>query len=46
MVAVAVRQRMLRLRDDGFLKVREGLTSIAEMERMDEQPALAGFSRP
>jgi type IV pilus assembly protein PilB len=34
MVAVAVRQGMLRLRDDGMQKVREGLTSIAEIERM------------
>jgi len=34
MVAVAVRQGMLRLRDDGLQKVREGLTSIAEIERM------------
>jgi type IV pilus assembly protein PilB len=34
MVAVAVRQGMLRLRDDGLEKVREGLTSIAEVERM------------
>ena len=34
MVAVAVREGMLRLRDDGMQKVREGLTSIAEIERM------------
>ncbi len=34
MIAVAVRQGMLRLRDDGLQKVREGLTSIAEIERM------------
>jgi len=34
MVAVATRQGMLRLRDDGLQKVREGLTSIAEIERM------------
>jgi type IV pilus assembly protein PilB len=34
MVAVAVREGMLRLRDDGLQKVREGLTSIAEVERM------------
>jgi type IV pilus assembly protein PilB len=34
MVEVAVRQGMLRLRDDGMQKVREGLTSIAEVERM------------
>jgi len=34
MVAVAVRNGMLRLRDDGLQKVREGLTSIAEVERM------------
>jgi type IV pilus assembly protein PilB len=34
MVAVAVADGMLRLRDDGLLKVREGLTSIAEVERM------------
>jgi type IV pilus assembly protein PilB len=34
MVAVAVRHGMLRLRDDGMHKVREGLTSIAEIERM------------
>jgi type IV pilus assembly protein PilB len=34
MVAVAVREGMRRLRDDGLEKVREGLTSIAEIERM------------
>jgi type IV pilus assembly protein PilB len=34
MVAVAVSEGMLRLRDDGIVKVREGLTSIAEIERM------------
>jgi type IV pilus assembly protein PilB len=34
MVAVAVSDGMLRLRDDGLAKVREGLTSIAEVERM------------
>jgi type IV pilus assembly protein PilB len=34
MVAVAVREGMLRLRDDGLEKVREGVTSIAEIERM------------
>ncbi len=34
MVAVAVEEGMLRLRDDGLQKVREGLTSIAEVERM------------
>jgi type IV pilus assembly protein PilB len=34
MVAVAVREGMRRLRDDGLEKVREGLTSIAEVERM------------
>jgi type IV pilus assembly protein PilB len=34
MVAVAVSEGMLRLRDDGMAKVREGLTSIAEIERM------------
>ncbi|HME05253.1 MAG TPA: ATPase, T2SS/T4P/T4SS family [Solirubrobacteraceae bacterium] len=34
MVAVAVGEGMLRLRDDGIEKVREGLTSIAEIERM------------
>jgi type IV pilus assembly protein PilB len=32
--AVAVGQGMCRLRDDGLMKVREGLTSIAEIERM------------
>src|SRR5580692_867326 len=31
MVAVAVNDGMLRLRDDGLVKVREGLTSIAEV---------------
>jgi type IV pilus assembly protein PilB len=31
---VAVREGMRRLRDDGLEKVREGLTSIAEVERM------------
>jgi type IV pilus assembly protein PilB len=34
MVEVAVREGMRRLRDDGLEKVREGLTSIAEIERM------------
>ncbi|HEV7584671.1 MAG TPA: GspE/PulE family protein [Solirubrobacteraceae bacterium] len=34
MVAVAVAEGMRRLRDDGLQKVREGLTSIAEVERM------------
>jgi type IV pilus assembly protein PilB len=34
MVAVALEEGMLRLRDDGLQKVREGLTSIAEVERM------------
>jgi len=34
MVAVAVEEGMGRLRDDGLHKVREGLTSIAEIERM------------
>jgi type IV pilus assembly protein PilB len=34
MVAVALEEGMLRLRDDGLTKVREGLTSIAEIERM------------
>jgi type IV pilus assembly protein PilB len=34
MVEVAVSEGMRRLRDDGLEKVREGLTSIAEVERM------------
>jgi type IV pilus assembly protein PilB len=34
MVTVAVREGMTRLRDDGMRKVREGITSIAEVERM------------
>ena len=34
MVAVSLEEGMLRLRDDGLQKVREGLTSIAEIERM------------
>jgi type IV pilus assembly protein PilB len=34
MVAIALEEGMTRLRDDGFQKVREGLTSIAEVERM------------
>jgi type IV pilus assembly protein PilB len=34
MVAVALGEGMQRLRDDGLRKVREGLTSIAEIERM------------
>jgi type IV pilus assembly protein PilB len=34
MIAVAVREGMIRLRDDGLQKVRDGLTSIAEVERM------------
>lgn len=34
MVAVAVQEGMKRLRDDGLAKVREGVTSIAEVERM------------
>ncbi len=34
MVSVALREGMKRLRDDALVKVREGLTSIAEVERM------------
>jgi type IV pilus assembly protein PilB len=34
MVDVAIEQGMRRLRDDGLEKVRQGLTSIAEVERM------------
>jgi type IV pilus assembly protein PilB len=34
MVAVAMEEGMSRLRDDGLEKVREGVTSIAEVERM------------
>jgi type IV pilus assembly protein PilB len=34
MVAVAEREGMRRLRDDGLEKVRDGVTSIAEIERM------------
>jgi type IV pilus assembly protein PilB len=34
MVAVALDEGMLRLRDDGMQKVRDGATSIAEVERM------------
>jgi type IV pilus assembly protein PilB len=34
MVAVALGEGMRRLRDDGLQKVRDGLTSIAEIERM------------
>jgi type IV pilus assembly protein PilB len=34
MVAVALGEGMQRLRDDGLRKVREGATSIAEVERM------------
>jgi type IV pilus assembly protein PilB len=34
MVSVAVAEGMRRLREDGLHKVREGLTSIAEVERM------------
>jgi type IV pilus assembly protein PilB len=34
MVKVAENEGMRRLRDDGMQKVREGLTSIAEIERM------------
>jgi type IV pilus assembly protein PilB len=34
MVAVAVREGMRRLRDDALVKAQEGLTSIAEVERM------------
>jgi type IV pilus assembly protein PilB len=36
MVAVAETEGMLRLRDDGLAKVREGLTSIAEVERLTQ----------
>ena len=32
--AVAVREGMTRLREDGLQKVRDGLTSVAEVERM------------
>ncbi len=34
MVAIALGEGMQRLRDDGLRKVREGITSIAEVERM------------
>jgi type IV pilus assembly protein PilB len=34
MVAVALGEGMTRLREDGLQKVREGITSIAEVERM------------
>ena len=34
MIAVAESEGMRRLRDDGLEKVRQGLTSIAEVERM------------
>jgi type II secretory ATPase GspE/PulE/Tfp pilus assembly ATPase PilB-like protein len=34
MVAVALEEGMTRLREDGIQKVRDGLTSIAEVERM------------
>ena len=34
MVEVALSEGMLRLRDDGLHKVHEGMTSIAEVERM------------
>jgi len=34
MVNVAVGEGMSRLRDDGLQKIRDGLTSIAEVERM------------
>jgi type IV pilus assembly protein PilB len=34
MVAVATSEGMRRLRDDGLQKVRDGVTSIAEVERM------------
>ncbi len=34
MVAIALAEGMRRLRDDGLCKVREGTTSIAEVERM------------
>jgi len=33
-LAVAIREGMVRLHDDGLEKVREGVTSIAEVERM------------
>ncbi|HME04215.1 MAG TPA: ATPase, T2SS/T4P/T4SS family, partial [Solirubrobacteraceae bacterium] len=34
MVAIALEEGMVRLREDGMQKVREGLTSIAEIERI------------
>jgi len=34
MVPIALSEGMCRLRDDGLVKVREGVTSIAEIERM------------
>jgi type IV pilus assembly protein PilB len=34
MVAVAVSEGMQRLREDGLERVREGVTSIAEVERI------------
>jgi type IV pilus assembly protein PilB len=36
MVAIAEQEGMQRLRDDGLQKVREGLTSIAEVERLTQ----------
>jgi type IV pilus assembly protein PilB len=34
MVPIALSEGMRRLRDDGLVKIREGVTSIAEIERM------------
>jgi type IV pilus assembly protein PilB len=34
MVEIALEEGMTRLRDDGVQKVRDGITSIAEIERM------------
>ena len=44
MVAVALEEGMKRLRDDGIQKVREGLTSIAEVERMTTSLPVGAWS--
>lgn len=36
LLAEAVRQKMLMMKDDGFLKVLKGITTIAEVERVVE----------
>ena len=44
--AVAVSEGMRRLREDGFEKVKSGLTSMAEISRVTGQRLSERFVRP